>query len=210
MSACPRLTQSEKNRTILKDDGSGVRTVGDVVKKMRAGLAARGGSACTRRRRRRRVGGGKGMAACILVLAGILTLGTTYASYAVAAKAFQEAGVTRKQLDGAYDTVTALHENHCGTPARMAATAAAKDANLMLNDCEDYARAIGGLVESTGKLVRDAPTYLRFAQQGWTTAVAAATLICGACMGRSGGGRRRRTRRRKIGRRRRRRRRRRR
>ncbi len=204
MSACPRLTQSEKNRTILKDDGSGVRTVGDVIKKMRAGLAARGGSARTRRRR---VGGGKAMAACILVLAGILVLGTTYASYRVAAKAFQEAGVTRKQLDDAYGTVTALHENHCGTPARMALTAAAKDAGAVGMDCEDYAAQVGRLVESTGKLVRDAPTYLQFAQQGWTTAVAAATLICGACMGRSGGGRRRRTRRRKIGRRRRRRRR---
>ena len=121
MSSCPILTKNELNIQV-SNDNSGVKTVGDVIKKMRK--ATSGG--------RRRRGGSRTVAACTLILASAMLFGLTAFSYKTAAAAYQAAGVKLSDIKKAQATLDAAYNQQCSSIARTATTALAKDEGLLV------------------------------------------------------------------------------
>jgi len=190
MSSCPILTKNELNIQV-SNDNSGVKTVGDVIKKMRK--ATSGG--------RRRRGGSRTVAACTLILASAMLFGLTAFSYKTAAAAYQAAGVKLSDIKKAQATLDAAYNQQCSSIARTATTALAKDEGLLVADCEDYTKQVGVLVDRARAIAYNAPEHLGIAgaaiQRGWAGASAAAAIVCNFCFGGGGKRKRKRTRRRR-------------
>lgn len=177
--SCPVLTKNERNMRI-SNDNSGVKTVEDVINKMRK--ATSGG--------RRRRGGGRGTAACILILASAMLFGMSALSYKAAAGAYQAAGIKLDDIKRAQDNLDAVVNQQCGGVGKMAFTALQKDEGLLVADCEDYAKQVGVLVERARAIAYNAPEHLPVAfaaiKKGWTGASAAAAIICNFCFQQGG------------------------